>query len=93
MQDCKPSKTPAENNLRLEVAQKDLVRVDSHVFRCVIGSLLNLAMQTIPDTKCITNVLSRFKNDPNVERFNDGKRVFRCLQHIKSLRLFFIVKH
>ena len=28
MQDCKPSKTPAENKLKLEVAQEDSVRVD-----------------------------------------------------------------
>ena len=37
----------------------------------------------------ITNVLSRFMNDPTVEHFNAGKRVLRYLQHTKSLRLFF----
>ena len=89
MQDCKPSKTPAENNLKLEVAQEDSVRVDSHEFRSLVGSLFYLANQTRPDIMWITNVLSRFMNDPTVEHFNAGKRVLRYLQHTKSLRLFF----
>ena len=89
MQDCKPSKTPAENNLKLEVAQEDSVRVDSHEFRSLVGSLLYLAKQTRPDIMWITNVLSRFMNDPTVEHFNAVKRVLRYLQHTKSLRLFF----
>ena len=89
MQDCKPSKTPAENNLKLEVAQEDSARVHSHEFRSLVGSLLYLAKQTRPDIVWITNVLSRFMNDPTVEHFNAGKRVLRYLQHTKSLRLFF----
>ena len=89
MQDCKPSKTPAENNLKPEVAQEDSVKVDSHEFRSLVGSLLYLAKQTRPDVMWITNVLSRFMNDPTVEHFNAGKRVLRYLQHTKSLRLSF----
>ena len=88
MQDCKPSKTPTENNLKLEVAQEDSVRVDSYEFRSLVGSLLYLAEQTRPDIMWITNVWSRFMNDPTVVHFNAGKRVLRYLQHTKSLRLF-----
>ena len=43
MQDCKPSETPTENNMKLEVAQEDSERVDSHEFRILVGSLLYLA--------------------------------------------------
>ena len=89
MQDCKPGKTPAENNLKLEIAQEDSVRVDSHEFRSLVGSLLYLAKQTRPDIMCLTNVLSRFMNDPTVEHFSAGKRVLRYLQHIKPPRVFF----
>ena len=39
MRDCKPSKTPAGNNLILEVAQKDSVRVSSHEFRSLVDSV------------------------------------------------------
>ena len=88
MQDCKPSKTPTENNMKLEVAQEDSVRVDPHEFRILLGSLLYLAMQTRP-IMWITNVVSRFMNDPTIEHFNADKRVLRFLQHTKSLRLFF----
>ena len=56
MQDCKLSKTPAENNLKLEVAQENSVRVDSHKFRSLVGSLLYLAKQTSSDIMWITNV-------------------------------------
>ena len=49
MQDCKPSKPPLENNLKLERAQEDSVRVDSHELRSLVGSLLYLAKQNRPD--------------------------------------------
>ena len=88
MQDCKPSKTTSEINLNLEVAQEDSVGVGSHEFRSLVGSLLYLAKETRPDIMWITNVLSRFMNDPTVEHFNADKRVLRYLQHTKSLRLF-----
>ena len=54
-----------------------------------VGSLLYIFKETRPDIKCITIVISRFMNDPTVENFNADKHVLRCLQHTKSLRLFF----
>ena len=56
MQDCKPSKTPAENNLKLEIAQEDSIKVDSYEFRSLVGSLLYIAKQIRPDIIWITNV-------------------------------------
>ena len=49
MQDCKPSKTTPENNLRPEIPQEDSVREDSHEFRSLVGSLFYIAKQTRPD--------------------------------------------
>ena len=89
LQHCKPNKTPEENNLKLEKAQEDSVRVDSHEFTSLLGSLLHLAKQTRPDIMWITNVLSRFMKHPIVELFNAGKRVLRYLHHTRSLRMFF----
>ena len=83
MQDSEPSKTPAVNNLRIEVAQENSARVNSQEFRSQVGSLLYLAKQTRPDIMWLTNVLSRFMNDPT------DKLVLRYLQHTYSLRLFF----
>ena len=88
MQDCKPSKTPAGKSLKLEVAQKDSIRVESHEVRSLVGSTLYLAKQTRPDLMWLKSFLSRFMNDPTVEDFNSGKRVLRYLQNTKSLRLF-----
>ena len=90
MQYCKRCKIPAENNLKVEVALEDLVRGHSQEFRSQVGSIFYLAKHiTRPDIMWTPNVLSPFVNDPTVVHFNNGKRVLRCLQHIKYLRLFF----
>ena len=89
MQNCKPSRTPAENNLILEVAQDDSVKVDSHEFRSLLGSLLYLARQTRPDIMWIANVLSHFMNDPAVVRFDAGNCLLKYLRNTISLRLVF----
>ena len=73
MQDCNPSKTPAENNLKLEIAKGDSARANQFEYRSLVGSLIFLAKQTRPDIMWITNVLSRFMNDPTVEHYNAGK--------------------
>ena len=83
------SKSSAENNLKIEVDLKDSEGVDSHDFRRLVSSLLYLAKQYRPDITLVTKVMSRFMSDPTVEHFNAGKRLLRCLQHTKSLRLFF----
>ena len=69
VQDCKSSKTPAENSLILEVAQEDSVRIESNEFRTLVGSLNYLAKQTKPDIIFMTNVLSQFTNGRTVELF------------------------
>ena len=63
--------------------------VNSQEIRSLLGLLIFLAKQTRPDIMWMTNVLSRFMNDPTFQHFNAGKRVLRYLQHTKSLRLFF----
>ena len=49
MQDSEPGKTPAEKYIKIEVAQEDSVRVDSHEFSSLVRSLLYLAKKTKPD--------------------------------------------
>ena len=92
MQNCKPFKTPAVNKLKLEIAQDDSIRVDSHEITILIASLINRAKQTRPDIMWITksyHAVEHDNYDPTVEHFNAGKRVLRYLKHTKSLRLFF----
>ena len=60
MQDSNPSKTPAENNLKLVKAAEVEQLVDETLHRSLVGSLLYIAKQTRPDIVWIVNVLSRF---------------------------------
>ena len=88
MQYIKPSKTTAENNPKLEVAQEDSVRVDSLVFRTLESSLFFFVNKAKPDFIWITNVLSRFMNDPNVEHFSAGKRMLKYFNILNHLDCF-----
>ena len=49
MDHCKPSRTPADFNLRLHTAQNEDKEVDQRVYRSFVGSLLYLAKQTRPE--------------------------------------------
>ena len=71
------SKTPAENNLKYEVTQEDLVRIDLYKFRSPLSSLLCIVKQTSPDIRWITNVLSRSMDDPSVVQLNADKLVLK----------------
>ena len=57
-QDSNPSKTPAENNLKLVDATEGEQLVDETLNRRLVGSLLYIARRTRPDTVRTVNVLS-----------------------------------
>ena len=89
MQDCNPSKTPAENNLKLVKATEDEQLTDQTLYRSLVGSLLYIAKQTRPDIIWTVNVLSRFMEQPSNSHWLAGKRVLRYLQATKSLKMFY----
>ena len=89
MQDSNPSKTPAENNLRLVKASESEALVDERLYRSLVGSLLYIAKQTRPDNVWIVTVLSRFMDKPTNTHWLAGKRVLRYLQATKSLKLVY----
>ena len=49
MDQCKPSRTPADSNLKLQTAQNGDEEMDQRIYRSLAGSLLYLAKQTRPD--------------------------------------------
>ena len=49
MDQCKPSRTPADLNLKLQTAQNGDEEVDQRIYRSLVRSLLYLAKQTMPD--------------------------------------------
>ena len=64
MQESNPSRTPAENNLKLVEATGSETLVDERFDRSLVGSVLYIAEQTRPDIVWIVIVLSRFMDKP-----------------------------
>ena len=89
MQVSNPSKTPAENNLKLVKAAEVEQLVDETLYRSLVGPLLYIAKQTRPDIVWIVNVLSRFMDKPANSHWLAGKRVLRHLQATKSLKFVY----
>ena len=89
MQDSNPSKTPAENNLKLVKATEVEQLVDETLYRSLAGFFLYISKQTMPDIVWIVNVLSRFMDKRANAHWLAGKRVLRFLQATKSLKLVY----
>ena len=89
MDQCKPSRTPADLNLKFQAAQNGDEEIDQGIYRSLVGSLLYLAKQTRPDIMFRVNILSRHMNAPTNQHWMCGKRLLRYLQGPKSLKLTF----
>ena len=87
MDQCKPSRIPADLNLKLQTAQNGDEEVDQRIYRSLVGSLLYLAKQTRPDIMFTVNILSRHMNAPTNQHWMCGKRHLRYLQVSKGLKL------
>ena len=87
MDQCKPSRTPTDLNLKLQTAQNGDEEVDQRIYRSLVGSLLYLAKQTRPDIMFTVNILSRHMNAPTNQHWMCGKRLLRFLQGSKGLKL------
>ena len=80
MDQCKPSRTLADLNLKLQTAQKEDEEVDQRIYWSLVGSFLYLAKQTRPDIMFTVNILSRHLNAPTNQHL-------RYLQGSKGLKL------
>ena len=87
MDQCKPSRTPADLNLKSQTAQNGDEEVDQRIYRSLVGSLLYLAKQTGPDIVFTLNILSRHMNAPTNQHWMCGKRLLHYLQCSKCLKL------
>ena len=63
-ENCKPSKTPAEVNFKLENADEQEYKNDETAHRDVVASLLYVSKQTRPDITSMRNHLSRHMQSP-----------------------------
>ena len=86
MDQCKPSRTPADLNLKLQAAQNGDEESDQRIYRSLVESLLYLAKQTRPEIMFTVNILSRHVNAPINQHWIYRKRL-RYLQGSKGLKL------
>ena len=87
MDQCKPSRTPADLNLKFQAAQKGDEEVNQRIYRSLVGSVLYLAKQTRPDIMSTVNILSRHMNAPTNQHWLCGNQLLRYLQGSKDLKL------
>ena len=87
MDQCKPSITPADFNLKLQTTQNGDKEVGQRIYRSLVGSLLYLAKQTSPDIILTVNILSGHMNAPTNQHWMSGARILQYLQGSKGLKL------
>ena len=92
MDQCKPSRTPVNLNLKLQTAKNGDEEVDQRIYKNLVGSLLYLDKQTRPDILFTVNILSRHMNAPTNQHWMCGKRLLRYLQSSKGLKLTYTKK-
>ena len=83
MDQCKPSRTPADLNLKFQTAQNGNEEADQRIYGNLVGSLLYLAKQTRTDIMFTVNILSRHMNAPTNQHWMCGKRLLRYLEGSK----------
>nr|KYP42363.1 hypothetical protein KK1_036236 [Cajanus cajan] len=84
---CKPSSTPMDNALRLQVDSADLLP-DPLPYRRLVGRLIYLT-STRPDIAFATQQLSQFMSNPTQAHLNAALRVLRYLKGCPGEGLFF----
>ena len=87
MYQCKPSRIPADLNLKLQTTQNGDEKMEQRIYRRLVGSLLYQAKQTRPDIMFIFNILSRQMNAPTNHHWMCRKVLLRNLQGSKCLKL------
>ena len=87
MEECKPTITPMEQNLKLSKFEGGEF-VNCTGYRQLIGCFIYL-MNTRPDLSYAVSILSRYMQEPRESHWNAEKRVLRHLQGTKDFGLEF----
>ncbi|OAY26667.2 hypothetical protein MANES_16G057275v8 [Manihot esculenta] len=87
MENCSSINTPLAQNEKLS-KEDDSEKIDSRIYRSVIGCLLYLAASR-PDIMFITSQLSRFMHNPSQRHFKATKRVLRYVKGTSNLGIWF----
>jgi hypothetical protein len=87
MNDCKVVNNPSETNSKLD-ACSDMEKVDSTMFRQMVGSLRYLC-NSRPDICYSVSVISKFMHDPRKPHLVAAKRIFRYIKGTVDFGLIF----
>jgi hypothetical protein len=87
MNDCKVVNNPSETNSKLD-ACSDMEKVDSTMFRQMVGSLRYLC-NSRPDICYSVSVISKFMHDPRKPHLVAAKRIFRYIKGTVDFGLLF----
>ena len=87
MDQCKPSRTPADLNSNTQTAQNGDEEVDQRIYWSLVGSLLYFSKQSRSDIMFTVIILSRHMNAPTNQHWMSGNRILRYLQGSKRLEL------
>ena len=74
---CKPSRTPADLNLKLQTAQNGDDELDDIIYRTLVGCFHYSTKQTMPVIVCTVNIPSRDISAPTNQDWQCGKRFLR----------------
>ena len=88
MDQCKPSRTPADLNLTLQTTQNGDEELDQRIYRSLVGSLLYLAKQTRPDIMFTVNILSRHMNPHTNQHWMCGKTTSAISSRFKRFKTY-----
>ena len=86
MDQCKPSWTPADLNVKVQTAQNGDEETDQRIYGSLFKSLLYLTKQTWPDIMFTVNILSRHLNAPIKKHWLCGKPFLSYFQGSKGFR-------
>jgi len=79
MMSCKPISIPLEQNVKLNVDEKDLVD-DTTMYRCIVGSLIYMTI-TRPYLSYAVGMVSQFMQTPRKPHLDAMRCILRYIKH------------
>ncbi len=90
MMGCRPISIPLEQNVKLNVDERDLVE-DTTMYRCIVGSLIYMTI-TRPNLSYAIKVVSQIMQTPQKPHLDAMRRILRHIKHTLQCGIFYEAK-
>jgi len=90
MTSCKLILIPLEQNVKLNVDERDLVK-DTTMYRRIVGSLIYMTI-TRPNLNYVVGVVSQFMQTPQKPHLDVVRLILRYIKHILQCGIFYEAK-